>query len=191
MEEIVKAASNAMTILNMAQISFINAKIGDEVFDFKGIKVPEANLDRAFLDGIDFSGADLSKVSFKNAWLRNANFSTAKLDHANFGQRAHLHVGSWIYGVATGDDNDTVAVASWDNYVKFYKISDGKENESLRLLHDDSVQAVAINPQNGKVVATGCADNMVRIWNLDNPKTPKLLRGHSDKKVANKQGKDN
>ena len=54
--EIKYAASNAVTILNAAQINLAKQ-------NWSGIRIPEANLFKVMLSGSDLSGADLTGVN--------------------------------------------------------------------------------------------------------------------------------
>ena len=65
--EIKYAASNAVTILNAAQLPLSKQK-------WSGIRIPGANLCKSMLSGTDFSGADLTGVNFSSAFLNNCNF---------------------------------------------------------------------------------------------------------------------
>ena len=68
--EIKYAASNAITILNAAQINLSKQK-------WSGIRIPEANLYKAFLNYTDLSGADLTNVNLTSAYLKNCSFENA------------------------------------------------------------------------------------------------------------------
>ena len=59
------AASNAITLLNQARVTFSG-------LDLSGIRIPNADLCYSICDSTDFSGADLSGVKFRKAWLKNA-----------------------------------------------------------------------------------------------------------------------
>jgi WD40 repeat protein/serine/threonine protein kinase len=49
--------------------------------------------------------------------------------------------------------------------------------------HSDEVIGAAISPD-GRHIATACADNQARIWDLQNPEKPLTLSGHKDKVLA-------
>lgn len=63
-------ASNAMTVLNRARVSFSGKKL-------KRIRIPGADLSGGLFDHADFRGADLSHVNFARAWLNEAKFEGA------------------------------------------------------------------------------------------------------------------
>ncbi len=73
----VQVAANAMTLLNLARVSFSTK-------DLRHIRIPGANLSGAFLDSAQLQGADLTDVNLQGAWLRNANLSGATMDGAYF-----------------------------------------------------------------------------------------------------------
>lgn len=68
MPDIKFVASKAITILNIAKISF--AKM-----DFSGVQIPGAYLGYGNFAGTNFEGANLSAVNFRNAYLHGANFN--------------------------------------------------------------------------------------------------------------------
>ena len=67
MSEIKYAASNAATILNAAGTPLSKQQWSD-------VRIPEANLFKAFLNYTDLSGADLSGANLTSAFLGNVNF---------------------------------------------------------------------------------------------------------------------
>ncbi|ETO31185.1 hypothetical protein RFI_05935, partial [Reticulomyxa filosa] len=71
-EHINIAAANAITILNSA-----NVNMNDK--DWSNIKIPGAILDRAFLEGTNFTNANLDNVHFVQACLNKANFTNASM----------------------------------------------------------------------------------------------------------------
>lgn len=69
----------SITLLNLAGVVFNNR-------DLQGIRIPDAILDGALMDNVNFAGADLRRVSFKQTWLRSSRFSGANVDGILFGE---------------------------------------------------------------------------------------------------------
>ena len=91
--EIKYAASNAATILNAAQISFLKQQ-------WRNVRIPEPNLFKAFLSGTDLTGADLTRVNLTSAYLKNANFKEAIMKDVQFGVYPDFVCGSGVFCVA-------------------------------------------------------------------------------------------
>ena len=72
------AAANAITVLNLARVSFAGR-------DLAKIRIPGANLAQANFDHADLSHADLTGVNLRNACLRNANLSYSQMAQIDFG----------------------------------------------------------------------------------------------------------
>ena len=66
------AASNSIQVLNHAGISLSKMK-------FAGIRIPEANLNKAMLSGTDLTGADLTGVNLTSAFMKDCKISKAKM----------------------------------------------------------------------------------------------------------------
>ena len=71
--EIKYAASNAVTILNAAGIPLSKQK-------WSGVRIPEANLFKAFLNYTDLSGADLTGVNLASSYLGKVIFKEAVME---------------------------------------------------------------------------------------------------------------
>lgn len=52
--------------------------------DLHGIKIKDANLTGAYLEGVDFSGAKFVNVNFTEAYMVGANFKKATGINVNF-----------------------------------------------------------------------------------------------------------
>ena len=127
-------------------------------------------LDRAFLDSANLQRADLTDVSIKSGWLRNADLSNATLKNTDFGEGAFISVESWIKAISVNPKNyNEIASGSWDNYVKFFDRKTCQELIKKRLIHDDTVNTIAYHPD-GKIIASGTADGIVRLWNIESQK---------------------
>ena len=113
---ILTAATNAITILNAAEINMSN-------MDFQQIKVPGSILRNGVFVGTDLRGADLSKSNLSRTMLSRANFSNTNMLGVNFGQFPELHVSGfpkWI-----GTDSETNCIFLWkDNKIEIWHRDD-------------------------------------------------------------------
>lgn len=82
------AAANAITLLNAAGVTFIRQ-------DWKGIKIPGADLSGAILHHINLEGADLNDVKLYKAWLSQVNLSGTHLYNIKYGQRERFNFNSF------------------------------------------------------------------------------------------------
>jgi len=67
---------------------------------------------------------------------------------------------------------------SRDGELKVWKVADGSLLQTIRGVHSDAIQALAISP-NGKLLATGAADRMAKVVTLDKGVVIKTLEGHT------------
>jgi WD40 repeat protein len=142
--EVSIAASNAMTILNLLNVSFIG-------MDFRNVKIGGALLDQAFLDETDFSGADLSNVSLTQTSLSNAKFVNANMKGVNFGESACFKGHTFfVNDVKYSPNGKLIASCSWDKSVRLWEIESGKELFKYEG-HNDWARCVCFSP-NGEIV---------------------------------------
>lgn len=64
-------------------------------------------------------------------------------------------------------DGQLLVTGSWDNTVRLWRVSDGKQLQTWRG-HSTFVESVAFSPD-GKLVASGSLDNTVRLWQVPTP----------------------
>jgi WD40 repeat protein len=67
---------------------------------------------------------------------------------------------------------------SRDGELKVWKMADGSLQQTIRGVHSDAIQALAISP-NGKLLATGAADRLAKVVSLDKGVVLKTLEGHT------------
>ena len=85
--EIMCAASNAVTILNAAGVLLSKQQ-------WSNVRIPDANLFKAFLNYTDLRGADLTGVKLTSAFLGNVNFKEAVMKDVQFGVFPDLKCGA-------------------------------------------------------------------------------------------------
>jgi WD40 repeat protein len=97
------------------------------------------------------------------------NFHTNEDSHTFDGHSTN------IYSINCSSDNRFVA-SSADKTVKLW---DRQTGECLRILeHDDQVYYVAFSPDDC-ILASGCANCRISLWNVTTGKRIKILRGHT------------
>ncbi|MEG4404124.1 nSTAND1 domain-containing NTPase [Microcoleus sp. MON2_D5] len=84
-----------------------------------------------------------------------------------------------VNAVSFSPNGKLLATGSFDNTVKLWDTSTGKEIKTLTG-HTNSVNAVSFSP-NGKLLATGSRDNTVKLWDTTTGKQIKTLTGHTDR----------
>ena len=93
------AASNAITVLNQAGMTFAG-------LDFSDIKIPNADLSGGQLDNTKLSNANLTKVKLKGAWLHRAKLNGSNMSGAYFGEMAYKAIEQSVncYAYSSGHD---------------------------------------------------------------------------------------
>jgi WD40 repeat protein/tRNA A-37 threonylcarbamoyl transferase component Bud32 len=83
----------------------------------------------------------------------------------------------WVHGLAFSPDGHTLASAGRSGRISVWNSSGGLE--SLTLPAPGVQEAVAFNPVGRFLAAAGRSGGEVRVWNLDYPERPIVLRGHT------------
>ena len=155
-----KAASSAITVLNLSDFDF-SKQVPNQ--DFTDICIPHADLTECRWMDLDCSRMDATDVNFHNAVLLGTKFCKSTLTNARF-LAGKLFVSSEHEvevmllhpkraGIAVyGDNNDIIIVCLASGII-----------EQRLIGHTDKVTSLAFS-QKG-VLASGSKDHTVRLWN--------------------------
>jgi WD40 repeat protein len=124
-ESLVQAASNFISILNIARVPFSG-------LDLSRVKICGAYLRGALLDHTNFEEADLRKVEFARVFINNTNFKGANMKDVTFrehsyieGNKKFIH-NSPIITIAYSFDAQTIATGSGDGVIRLWNAATGK-----------------------------------------------------------------
>ncbi|KAG0046913.1 hypothetical protein BGZ83_007941 [Gryganskiella cystojenkinii] len=137
-EDVVVAASNAITILVRARLQFNG-------LDLRGIRIPGADCTGGYFDSALLGDAVLSGVNFTRAWLRQTNFRGAKMIGSKFGEgvadsghgplkREHV---DQVRKVLYSPDGEYIVSCSNDHSVRMWKSSSGSSSRLTKCLVSD------------------------------------------------------
>jgi len=164
------AAANAITILVRAGVQFIGA-------DFRGIRIPGADLSYGVFDSVDLQEANMRKVNLQGAWLRQTDLSRADMKGVQFGELPYLAVKSGIWSCAYSPDGSSFAVGLLSGEIQVYSTSNWEVAWTLEG-HEDVVR-IAYSPD-GNRICSGSHDKTVRIWDMDYGVCQYTLTDHAD-----------
>ncbi|ETO08161.1 hypothetical protein RFI_29227 [Reticulomyxa filosa] len=177
------AAANAITILNAANVNM-------HYKDWSNIKIPHAILDRAFLEGTNFSNANLDNVTFYQACLNKANFTNASMNGIYFGEYAYLegHL-SAVRGIKFSPDATKIMSYSDDKTIRIW---DASSRRLLHILegHSDLITGVQFSSDSSKLVSCS-RDKTIQMWNVMSDQQSQVLEGHSSGVTAVQFSPDN
>jgi ankyrin repeat protein/WD40 repeat protein len=169
------AASNAITILNRAGISFAEN-------DFSQIHIPEANVAYSNFDHADLSGADLTGINLQNACIRNANFTNATLAKLEFGlyQLSKLNLPN-IMKLTQAinkiyNHHKKMLVINLESEVIFWDILQKKLIWKLTPKNIKKVALMCLSNNGSWLAIAGDEENIIEIWDVDNSVHKKILR---------------
>ncbi|KAG0195985.1 Transducin (beta)-like 1 X-linked receptor 1, partial [Mortierella sp. GBA30] len=161
-ERFTHAATNAITILVQAGVSFNGA-------DLTGIRVPGADLSGGQFDSAQLQGADLRNTNLRNIWLRQADLSDA--------QMAGVHFDEWPYLEEEDNMGRHLLLAS-NGIIGLYNAATWDKTHILSG-HTKDIEGVAFSPC-GQRIASGSADYMVRLWDAQTGALAAILSGHTN-----------
>ena len=156
-----RAASNAMSVLTRAGVSF-TLKHQSAPGYFIGIKIPFADLSMAQLCSVDLSESDLSDIRLVGAKLQSTNLSKCNFSRVDFQQIAPLRGHeSGVSSVAMSADGLRIVSGSYDTTVRVWG-ADGTPGPIL-CGHEDEVSSVAMSADGLRIVS-GSDGKIVRVW---------------------------
>jgi WD40 repeat protein/ankyrin repeat protein len=163
------AASNAITVLNAARVSFSGRNLA-------GIRISGADLTGATLDKSNLENADLSNVILTNAWLHGTNFKNAVLTNLALGEYPSLLLQGQAKSCCYSPDGKLLAVAVGQNI----EIYDSQTRILLKTLegHTDEVSSVAFSPD-GQLLASASSDKTVKLWTVADGILQRTLKGYT------------
>jgi WD40 repeat protein len=164
-----RAAANAITILVRAGVQFIEA-------DFRGVRIPGANLSYGVFDSVQFQGADMRKVNLQGAWLRQTNLSRADMTGVLFGELPYDFQSSASRCSAYSADGELFAVGHGHGSINVYSTL-GWKLSRIFVGHDGAILRVAFAPK-GDQLASASVDRTVRLWDVASGKCLHILIGH-------------
>ncbi|MBV6459699.1 MAG: hypothetical protein HONBIEJF_02851 [Fimbriimonadaceae bacterium] len=89
---------------------------------------------------------------------------------------ARAKVDSHVWSIAFSGQSDKLAVGLADGTVIVLRVSDLTEVQRLKSANG-LIQSLAFHPS-GKWLVAGCFNNAIEVWDLGNPVSPLILRGH-------------
>ncbi|KAG9063978.1 WD repeats region domain-containing protein [Linnemannia hyalina] len=163
-------ATNAMTILVRAGVAFHDA-------DFRGVKIPGADLSAGQFDYAQFQGADLTGVNLTRSWLREADLSSTMMEGVQFGELPCLKLDDNVVVCTYLSDGRTLAVGAgrWVVDVSIYDTSSWTRTYSFTGW--DEAQTTAFSPDGTRVVFGG-RDGVVRLWDCTRGHEISGMEGH-------------
>ncbi|KAG0269267.1 hypothetical protein BGZ95_002140 [Linnemannia exigua] len=173
------AATNAVTILNRASVSFNGA-------DFRGVRIPDADLSNGQFDSVQFQGADLAGANFARSWLRQADFSSANLEDVTFGELPHLDSESPVKACCFSPNGRMLAVTVEKGVIYVYDTLTWTRMHRLdghvKPVESDEyvkpVESIVFSPDSRSLVSSGY-DNTLRLWDPITGEELLTLEGHS------------
>ncbi len=81
--------------------------------------------------------------------------------------------------VTVSPDNRFFATSAWDNSVKLWDISTGREIRTFRTGNENNMYCVAFSPD-GKTIAGGSFDKKLHLWDVESGTELAVITGHND-----------
>ncbi|KAG0055387.1 hypothetical protein BGZ83_008779 [Gryganskiella cystojenkinii] len=175
-DQVIIAATNAITILVRAQVRF-NGE------DLKGIRIPGADLSNGQFDSTQLQGADLRNTNLRNIWLRQANLSDSQMDGINFSERPFLEQEDGVQCGAFSPDGATFASGLDNGAISLYNTSTWERTHTLDGRHSGSVLQVQFSP-NGQQIAYTCDKNIVWLWDTQTESPGPISTGQTDRFIG-------
>lgn len=182
------AAGNILNLLSQTSLTL-------EDYDFSGLALRQADLQRVNLYGCNLQRADLSQtvflvtlslplaLAFSPDGSRLAT-GDAKGDIQiwNVEDGKHLMACSghddWIWSIAFSPDGQILASGSSDHTIKLWDTTTCQCRQTLQG-HTAQVWSVAFDPHK-QILASASEDQTVKLWDIETGNCDQTLRGHTD-----------
>jgi len=164
------AASNAITFLNAAKVSFSG-------MDLSGIKIPGADLSYGIFDQARLQQANLTQVNFQGAWLRQCDLTEALMLGVNFGELPYFELPKIVSSLCYSSDGRLLAVASGSEiylYEAKTRVLDG-----ILIGHTAPIESIAFS-LDGRFIVSGGGDKTVRLWECARQRLLAKFEGHTE-----------
>jgi len=167
-EQLLTAASNAISILNYGGLVHLFPFRFDEVQDWSRIRVPYANLSHAQILNCNFNDSDLSHCIFFRSVLRNSSFCRANLANVTVDElQPKGRMGDFylMRAVAFTPDGRYYASGGFDNIIRLW-CAETAELVAKFPGVTSYVPSLSFTPDS-KRLATTTLQNMVMIWDIE------------------------
>jgi len=164
------AAANAITILVRAGEQFSKA-------DFRGIRIPGADLSYGVFDSVQLQEADMRKVNLRGVWLRQTDLSRADMTGVQFGELPYLTMDSESSSCTFSPDGNSFAVGLSGGDIQVHSTSNWEIAMTLEG-HGGNVRGVLYSPD-GNLICSGSNDMTVRLWDAKSGACRHTLTDHT------------
>lgn len=144
--------------------------------DFRGIRVPKADLSDGVFNSTQLQKADLRGAKLCVASLHQANLSEAQMDGVQFGELPYLQHESAVLCCTYSADGKNCVVGLLGGKIHIYDTSTWVKIRTLEI-DQRMVKSVAYSP-NGEQIASGHLDQTVRLWGTQNGELSDTLSGY-------------
>lgn len=158
-------ASNAITILNAAKISFSR-------MDLSNVCISGANLNGGIFDATNFNGATLRNVDFNGAWLRDTNLEKSDLLDMKLDEPIVKEIGEGATSCCYSADDKLLVVAK-DRFIHIFFAENLQEYHTF---YGDSQQVNVVVFGNNGWLLSGGNDGNVKIWDVENKQLGHILK---------------
>ena len=163
-------------------------------YDFSGLSIWQADLEKVNLHRVNFADSDLAKSVFTQtfgsilavAFSPDGKFlatgdsnGEVRLWQVADAQPVLTFQGhtSWVFSVDWSPDGQSIVSGSYDQTVRLWDVKQGKCLKTL--WEKNSVLSVAWSPD-GQTIATGSYDQTVKLWDPKRGSCLKTLQGHTN-----------
>ncbi|KAF9920075.1 hypothetical protein FBU30_010141, partial [Linnemannia zychae] len=164
-----QAAANAITVLVKARVRFNG-------FDYRGIRIPGADLSNGQFDSTQFQDADLTDVNFTMALIRQTNFSGARLEGVQFGELPYIRTDDVPMSIAFSPDGTTLAVGLLNGNIELYETTIWTKNDTFSA-HQRTVVSLSYSPSGDQILS--CSQyEPPRLWDTKTISCNHILEGY-------------